>query len=92
MLSPMRIEELQHAAGRYTSSTGLGTDGFLTKLPLDLTREGRHKSIDTLTKVEQCGLWPEQASTTMFFLCSQKNVTSGSPIASLPTLIRWWSG
>ena len=38
-----------------------------------------------LTKVEQCGFWPEQTSTTMFFLIS-KRVASERPIALLPRL------
>ena len=33
--------------------------------------------------------WPQQARTTMFFLIPN-NVTSGRPIAVMPTLIRWW--
>ena len=42
-----------------------------------------------LENVEQCGKWPQQACTTMFFLIP-KNVTSERTIAHMPTLIRWW--
>ena len=45
--------------------------------------------VEFLEKVEQSGKWPQQACTTMFFLVP-KNVTSGRPIALMPTLIRWW--
>ena len=45
--------------------------------------------VEFLEKVEQCGRWPQQACTTMFFLIL-KNVTSERPIALMPTLIRWW--
>ena len=45
--------------------------------------------IDTVTKVEERGPWPEQASTTMFLLIL-KNVTSERPTALLPTLSWWW--
>ena len=37
VLPPMRIKELQHKARSYKSSTGVGTNGFHTKLPLDPT-------------------------------------------------------
>ena len=41
--------------------------------------------------MEQCGRWPQQACTTMFFLIPE-NVTSERPIALLHALIRWWEG
>ena len=44
-----------------------------------------------LEKVEQCGKWPQQACTTMFFLIP-KNVTDEWAVALLLTLIRWWEG
>ena len=42
-----------------------------------------------LAKGEQCGRWPPQTCTTMFFLIP-KNVTSEHPVAFVPTLVRWW--
>ena len=44
-----------------------------------------------MKNLEQCGRWPQQACTAMFFL-TPKNVTSERPIAFLPTLIRWCEG
>ena len=41
-----------------------------------------------LEKLDQSGLWPQEACTTMFFLIP-KNVTSERPIALMPTLTRW---
>ena len=60
-------------------------DGFHPKLPLTLTEEGCALIIDLPANVEQCGLRPERASTTI-----PKHVTCERPMASLPTLIRWW--
>ena len=85
----MMINEVQHAASNYKSSTGVGTDGCHPKLPLDLTEEECAVIIDITTTVEQCGFWPAQASTTMFFLLPE-NVTSDRTIAMWPTLFRWW--
>ena len=45
--------------------------------------------MEFLEKVEQCGRWPQQACTTIFFLIP-KNVTSERPLALVPTMIRWW--
>ena len=56
---------------------------------LDLTKETRGEIVEFLEKVEQSGKWPQQACTTMFFLI-RENVTSGRPVAPMPTLIRWW--
>ena len=67
----------------------MGCDDFHPKVHLDLAKETRGEVVKFLEKVEQCGKWPQQASTTMFFLIP-KNVTSERPIALMPTLIRWW--
>ena len=45
--------------------------------------------MEFFSKMEQCGRWPQQACTTMFFSIPL-NVTSEGPIALLPTMIRWW--
>ena len=55
---------------------------------MGLTQETRGKLVVFLEKVEQSEKWPQQACTTMFFLIPE-NVTSGRPIALMPTLIRW---
>ena len=56
---------------------------FHQKVPPDLSEETRGKI------VEQCGRWPQQACTTIFFLIP-KNVTSERPITLMPTMIRRW--
>ena len=73
----------------YKAKTGVGCDRFHPKVPLDLTKETRGKIVEFLEKVEQSGKWPQQACTTMLFLIPE-DVTSESPIALMPTLIRWW--
>ena len=82
-------KEFQKAAGSYKAKTGVGCDGFHPKVPLDLTKETIRELVEFMEKVEQCGRWPQQACTTMFFLIP-KNVTSKRPIALMPTMIRWW--
>ena len=59
----------------------VGCDGF--HLP-----ECRREVVEVLEKVEQCGRWPQQACTTMFFL-TPKNVTSERPTAVMLTMTRW---
>ena len=73
----------------YKAKTGVGCDGFHSKVPLDLTKETRGEIVEFLEKVEQNRKWPQQACTTMFFLIP-KNVKSERPIAFVLTLIRWW--
>ena len=65
-LPPMTLEESQRAARGYESTTGVGSDCFHTKFPLDLTEKRCSGIRNILTKVEQCGCWPQQAVTTMF--------------------------
>ena len=84
----MKEEDPEKAAWSYKAATGVGCDGFRPKVPLDLSRG---EVVELLEKVEQCGTWPQQACTTMFFLIP-KNVTSERPIALVPTMIRWWEG
>ena len=73
----------------YKEKTGVGCDGFHRKVLLDLAKETREIIVKFMEKVEQSGIWPQQACTTMFILVP-KNVTSEIPIARMPTLIRWW--
>ena len=81
--------DLEKSSRMYKAKTGVGSDGFQPKVPLDLTKETRGEIVELLEKVEQSGDWPQQAFTTMFFLIP-KNVTSERPIALMPTIIRWW--
>ena len=53
-----------------------------------LAEETRNEVAEFMEKVEQCGKWPEQVCTTMFFLIL-KDITSERPIALMPTMIRW---
>ena len=80
---------LEKAAKSCKTKTGVVCDGFHPKVPLDLTKETREKVVEFLKKVEQCGRWPQQACTRMFFL-SPKNVTTERPIALMPAMVRWW--
>ena len=88
-LSRVKESDLEKASRLYKAKTGVGCDGFHPKVPLDVTEEWRGGIVECLEKVEQSGLWPQQACTTMFFLIL-KNVTSERPIALMPTLIPWW--
>ena len=72
--------ELENVPRPYKAKTGVGCDGFHSKVSLDLTKE---------TRGEQSGNWQQQTCTTMFFSIP-KNVTSERPFALMPTLIRWW--
>ena len=47
-------------------------------------KETGKEGVEFLEKVEQCGKWPQQACTSMFFL-----ILSERPIALMPTMIRW---
>ena len=46
---------------------------------------------DFLERIDQSGLWPQQACTTMYFLIP-RNITRERSIALLGTIIRWWEG
>ena len=63
--------------------------GFTPKVPLDLARATRKQVVEFLEKLEQCGKWPQQSYTTMFFLIP-KSITSEWPIALMSTMIRSW--
>ena len=88
-LPRLKAGDLEKGSRLYKAKTGVGCDGFHTKVLLDLTKETRGEIVEFLERVEQSGKWPQQACTTMFFLIP-KNVTSEGPIALVPTLIRWW--
>ena len=79
----------EKASRLYKAKTGVECDGFHPNVLLDLTKETRGKVVEFSDKVAQCGRWPQQACTTMFFLIP-KNVTSERPAALVPTSLRWW--
>ena len=89
----MKAEDLEMAPIMYKANIGVGTDGFHRKAPLHFSAQTCGKIVVFLYKVEQCGYWPVQASTLLFFILP-KNVTGEGPISLLPTLIRWreWLG
>ena len=62
------MRHLEKAARNFKAKPGVGCDGFHPKVPLDLTREPRGEVVEFLRKVEQCGRWPQQICTTVFFL------------------------
>ena len=62
---------LEKLSKLYKAKTGVGCDGFHSKIPLDLTKETRRETLEFLEK-EQSGKWPQQACTTMFFFDSEE--------------------
>ena len=77
---------LRRAAAAFQSTTGGGVDGFHPRVLLDLSDERCGRFIKLLRKVEMAGVWPANASATLFFFFL-KSTTSERPTA-LPTLIR----
>ena len=75
-------KRLERAARSYKAATGVGCDGFHPQVPVDLPRETTGRIVEFFEQVEQCGRWPQQACTTMFFMIP-KHVTSERPIAFL---------
>ena len=74
-----RENDIEKVARSCKAKTGVGCDGFRPKVSFYLTREIRDEVVEFWEKVEQCGKWPQQACTTMFFLVP-KNGTSEHPI------------
>ena len=68
--APPRLKEsdLEKASRFHKAKTGMGSDGFHLKVPLDLTKETRGEVVEFLENVEQSGKWPQHACTAMFFL------------------------
>ena len=66
---------------------------FTEKWPLELSDKFCEDVVGCLHDVDMAGVWPQRASTTLFFVIS-KNVTSETSIPLLPTLTRWlgWLG
>ena len=63
---PTLTESLGRSVEIVQSKTGVGCDGFHSKVPLDLAEETRGEIVEFLEKVEQSGKWPQQACTTIF--------------------------
>ena len=61
---------------------------FIHKDPLDLEKESGGEVVEFLEKVEQCGRWPQQACTTMFFLIPN-NVARERHVPLVLAMIRW---
>ena len=82
-----RLKEcgLEKVSKMYKAKTGVGCDGFVPKVPVDVTQG---EIVEFWENVGQSGKRPQQACTTMFFLIP-RYVTSERPIALMPTLIRW---
>ena len=86
------LKRLEEALPLEKAKTGVGCEGFHPKSLLGLDKRNKRRNREFSgegEKVEQSCKWPQQASTTMFFLIP-KNVTSERPIAIMPTLVRWW--
>ena len=81
--------DLKKASRLYKAKTGVGCDGFHSKVHLEVTKETRGEIVECLEKAEQSGKWPQHACTAMFFLIP-KNIKSERQIALVPTLICWW--
>ena len=68
VLAPMRIKELHHEARRHKSSTGVGTNGFHPKLPLDLTegctfsRKCKSAGFGKNRQAPRCSSWFQRTS------------------------------
>ena len=65
-----RLKEgnLERAARSYKATSGVDCDGFTLKFREDVSKETISEIVKFFEKVEQCGRWPQQACTTMFFV------------------------
>ena len=90
-LPRLKEGDLEKAASNYKATAEMGGDGFHPNVPLDSSKETRGNVAEFLEKMEQCGRGPLQACTTMCFLIL-KNVTSGRPIALMPSMISCGKG
>ena len=81
------MKDMEKASRFYKAKTGVGSDGFHPKVPLDLTRETRGSGG---VLVEGGTEW-EVATASLHnnFLLISKNVTNERPMALMPTLTRW---
>ena len=67
-MTSLKEGDLQKVARNHKASTGVGCNGFRTEVPLELSNRTRGDVVEFLEKVGQCGRWPQEACTTMFFL------------------------
>ena len=74
---------IKRAASSYNASTGIGAECVHPKVSLDVSEALCGEIVVFVMKLEQCGYWPVQNSTLLFFRFP-KNVTSERPIALLP--------
>ena len=79
--------DLEKAARNYKAKTGVACDDFHPKVPLDLEKETRGEVVQVLEKVEQCGRWPQQACTTLFFLIPKMSRASNCTCAHDDSLV-----
>ena len=64
MLKEMKLERTRS----YNATTGVGSDGFPFLSPSTFGRRIEEITCEkNIVEVEQCGRWPQQACTTMFF-------------------------
>ena len=64
-LPRLKESDLEKASRFYKAKTGVGSDGFHPKVPLDATKETRAEVVEFLEKVEQSGKWPIALMPTM---------------------------
>ena len=76
-------ENLERAARSGKFTTGVGGEGCHPRVPVDLSEETTVvEVVKILDKLEQCGRWPQQACTRMFFFESNKRRERASHRAS----------
>ena len=68
----LNAEIFKRAATSHKANVGVGSDRFHRKVPLDLGPETCGEHVVFLSKLEQCGYWPVQASTFLFLPNSEK--------------------
>ena len=81
-LAILRVDAVRSAAAAISSTTGVGVDGFHPRVLLALSDECCGAIFTLLNKVEMAGLWPTNASSTVFFVILE-STTSERPIALL---------
>ena len=87
----MEMKELQHEARSYKSSTGVGTNGFHSKLPLDLTegctssRKCNSAGLGKNRQAPRCSLWfqrttPARADGFVVYFGSRVEIEMGGQV------------
>ena len=62
----LKENHLEKASTLYKATTGVGCDGFQSKVLLTLKRATREEVVELLENVEQSAKWPQQACRAMF--------------------------